>query len=91
MASPEFQSADGDQRLELITKFLESDKPKTKLTKAKPNGKAWVPDDNAVSVIAKPRPKGFSLDLTEKDARPFGEWISSNLDSLYPAFRQSEK
>ncbi|WP_425299297.1 plasmid partitioning protein RepB [Pseudaminobacter soli (ex Zhang et al. 2022)] len=91
MGSPEFQSADSDRRLELLTKHLESDRPKKTSTRAKPNGKAWAPNDRLVSVIAKSRPKGYSLDLTEKDAKPFGEWISSNLDSLYEAFRTSEK
>jgi ParB family chromosome partitioning protein len=89
--SPEFQTLASDQRLELLTKHLESDKSTKKRTKAKPNSRAWAPEDKLVSVVAKSRPKGFSLDLTEKDAMPFGEWISNNLDSLYEEFRKSKK
>ncbi|MEO5326399.1 plasmid partitioning protein RepB [Mesorhizobium sp. CC13] len=89
--SPEFQSVDSDRRLELLTKQLQGDKPKKKSAKARPNGKAWAPEDKSVRVVAISRPKGFSLDLTDNDAKPFGEWISSNLDSLYEAFRKLEK
>lgn len=89
-STPEFQSADSDQRLELLTRHLENDKSKQKLAKTPYVAKPWAPADKSVSVAAKPRPKGFSLDLTERDAKPFGEWLSSNLDSLYEAFRKSE-
>ncbi|WP_095204736.1 plasmid partitioning protein RepB [Mesorhizobium carmichaelinearum] len=53
--------------------------------------KPWTPRDKSVSVVAKSRPNDFSLVLTEKQAKPFGEWISSNLDDLYEAFRQSKQ
>jgi ParB family chromosome partitioning protein len=89
--SPEFQLADSDRRLELLTKHLERDRPKKTSARGRPTGKAWAPNDKSVSVVAKSRSKGYSLDLTERDAKPFGEWISSNLDSLYEAFRKSDK
>lgn len=53
--------------------------------------KPWAPRDKSVSVVTKSRPKDFSLVLTEKEAKPFGEWISSNLDELYEAFRKSKQ
>ncbi|RVH08720.1 plasmid partitioning protein RepB [Sinorhizobium meliloti] len=89
--SPEFQSADSDQRLELLTRHLDTEKPKKKIGKPRAKGQAWVPEDKLVSVVAKAQPKGFSLDIRNKDAKPFGEWISSNLESLYEAFRKSEQ
>lgn len=78
-----------DEGFNLLLGHLKSPKKPSK-PKAAPALKAWVPVDKSVSVTAKSRPKGFSLDLTEKDAKPFGAWISSNLDSLYEAFRKSE-
>ncbi|KKA10838.1 chromosome partitioning protein ParB [Sinorhizobium meliloti] len=86
--SSEFQSADSDQRLALLTRHLDANEPK-RLSKFKPQ--AWTPEDRSVRVIAKPRPKGFSFEFANKDAKPFGEWISNNLDDLYEAFRKSEK
>lgn len=61
-------------------------KPKTN-----PAHNAWAPEDRAVSVVAKARGKGFSLDLADKEAKPFGQWITDNLESLYQAYRQSRK
>ena len=60
----------------------------------KPNAVAahcWAPADNSISIITKSRPKDFSIVLTEKEAQPFGEWISRNLDDLYEAFRTSKQ
>ncbi len=51
----------------------------------------WAPKDKSVSIITKSRSKDFSLVLTEKEAKPFGEWISSNLGELYEAFRKSKQ
>jgi ParB family chromosome partitioning protein len=90
-STSEFQSADSDQRLELLTRHLNDDRPKKKSGSLPLSVKSWAPADKTISAIANSHPKGFTLDLTEKDAKPFGEWISSNLDSLYEAFRKSEK
>lgn len=88
--SPDFQSAGSDQRLELLTRHLESNKATGKPAKVELDNIAWMPADKSVRVVTKSRPKGFSLDLTDKGAKPFGEWISRNLDSLYEAFKKSE-
>jgi ParB family chromosome partitioning protein len=51
----------------------------------------WAPKDKSVSIITKSRAKDFSLVLTEREAKPFGEWISNNLGELYEAFRKSKQ
>jgi len=89
--SPEFQSANSDQRLELLTRLLDTENGKKKISKSRPNDQAWTPEDKLVSVVAKAQTKGFSLDIRNKDAKPFGEWISTNLESLYEAFRKSKQ
>lgn len=91
ISTGEFRNADSDDRLSLLTSRLEGDGSKKKPGSRPPVEKPWAPRDKSVSVIARPRAKGFSLDLTDKEAKPFGEWISRNLDSLYEAFRTSEK
>ncbi|MET3662373.1 ParB family chromosome partitioning protein [Aquamicrobium ahrensii] len=90
-SSAEFRNADSDERLSLLTSRLEGDRTRKKAVARNTVAKPWAPRDKSVSVTARPSAKGFSLDLTEKEARPFGQWISSNLDSLYEAFRKSEK
>lgn len=52
---------------------------------------SWVPSDKSVSVVARCRPKGISLEITKTEAKPFADWITGNLDSLYEAYRQSKQ
>lgn len=84
-----FLSEDSDGRFNKLFAVLHKGGRAIRKTIVKPEAKTWAPDDKSVSVIAKSRPKDFSLVLTEKDAKPFGEWISSNLDDLYETFRKS--
>jgi ParB family chromosome partitioning protein len=84
-----FLSEDSDGRFNKLFAVLHKGGRAIRKTIVKPVAKTWAPDDKSVSVIAKSRPKDFSLVLTEKEAKPFGEWISSNLDDLYETFRKS--
>lgn len=90
-ATPDFRSSDSDHRLVFLVNHLEEAKRGAKPVRQRKAAAAWAPADRSVAVVAKPGPKGFSLDLTEKEAKPFGQWISRNLDSLYEAFRQSKQ
>ena len=76
-----------DESFNLLLGHLKSSK-KPRNSKIAPTSRVWTAEDKSVSVLAKSKSRGFSLDLADKDARLFGEWISSNLDSLYEAFRK---
>lgn len=91
VGAAEFDDLSSNERFERLFAGLSAKGKPARKRIARPEPQAWAPNDKSVSVTAKSRPKGFSLDLTDKDAKPFGKWISSNLDSLYEAFRQSEK
>jgi ParB family chromosome partitioning protein len=86
--SDEFKSSVSDDRLELLTRHLDKPAPKPRQKAAAPQ--TWVPEDKSVCVTAKTSPKDFTLKLTLAEAKPFGQWISGNLDSLYEAFRKSK-
>lgn len=85
---PDFQKLSSPDRFEKIVKELRQ-KPTNRASGAE-GGIAWAPPDKSVSVIAKPRPKGISLEIMKTDAKPFADWITGNLDSLYEAFRKSQ-
>jgi ParB family chromosome partitioning protein len=51
---------------------------------------AWIPDDKLVAGSVVNTGKTFSLSLKSKNAGEFGHYISSNLDSLYSAFKQTK-
>ena len=46
--------------------------------------------DRAVEATCRRAGKGFSLSLTSKDGRKFGDFISSNLERLYAEFRDAK-
>ena len=87
--SDDFKSADSDTRLELLTRHFDKPVAETRAKTASP--RSWVPSDKSVSVITKSGPKGVSLEITKTDAKPFADWITGNLDSLYEAFRKSKQ
>lgn len=87
--SAEFKSVDSDKRLEMLTTGLE--KPATTRLKKAATPKPWASNDKSLSVTVRPRTKGISLEITKSEATPFASWISSNLDSLYEAYRKSKK
>jgi ParB family chromosome partitioning protein len=50
---------------------------------------SWEPEDRMVEAIYRHTGKIFTLSLKSKDAGGFGQFISSNLESLYRAFKES--
>jgi ParB family chromosome partitioning protein len=90
VADQDFKNAESNERFVLLFEAMKSKKKSVRRTISKPDVRSWAPKDKSVCVVAKPRPKGFVLELAQTEAKPFGEWISSNLDDLYEAFRKSK-
>jgi ParB family chromosome partitioning protein len=88
-----FSEADSDNRFNLLLDFLSSAEAATeeKASKPKPVTKAWAPNDGSVSATAKNNGKAFTLALKSADGPRFGAFIADQLDSLYEAFRKSER
>lgn len=72
----------------LISHLKTSGKPKK--AKAPKNAATWSHSSKTLTVEGKMKPKGFSLELSEKDAKPFGQWLTHNLDELYERFIKSQ-
>jgi ParB family transcriptional regulator, chromosome partitioning protein len=51
---------------------------------------SWVPEDKMIAASYRNTGNSFSLSLKSKNAGEFGRYISSNLDSLYRAFRETK-
>nr|WP_278116273.1 plasmid partitioning protein RepB [Mesorhizobium sp. WSM4875]WIE94718.1 plasmid partitioning protein RepB [Mesorhizobium sp. WSM4875] len=84
--STKFKSCDSDDRLVMLINLLDKHTAKSG-DKVGPT-KSWVPADKSVSVALKLRPKGAVIEMSQAEARPFAEWISSHLDSLFEAYRE---
>lgn len=90
LGRPEFEGLSSDQRFESLFAALN--------TKGRPvrkgaivNSIPWASKDKSVSVSIKKGAKAVTLAVREADGSRFGTWISDNLDSLFEAFRKSEK
>ena len=86
-----FLSEDSDGRFNKLFDVLHTGGKVVRKSIPKPAAKSWEPDDESVSVTVKTGPKDYTLKISKAEAKPFGEWISGNLDSLYEAFRKSKQ
>lgn len=87
----EFQSKGISERFEFLLAHLKQAKrvPR-KRAQIEPRPSTWTSGDNSVAARFHSSPKSFNLALGSKDAREFGYFISSNLDSLYRAFKETK-
>lgn len=91
IADPAFSGLSSSARFEqLFAKLNMTSKPVRK-TVPGAQSSSWASSDKSISVTVKAKGRGVSLNLAETEARPFGEWITKNLDSLYEAYRNSKK
>lgn len=86
-----FAELDSNARFETLFKALTVAGKPVRKTAAKSSSAAWEPGDKTVSVSLRQSGKTATLALGSSDGPRFAKWISRNLDSLYEAFRTSEK
>lgn len=83
---PDFLAQKSDDRFQAVYAELKVRNPANT-----EEATSWSPPDKSVAVVAKSRTKGVLLDITKAEAKPFADWITGNLDSLYEAYRQSKQ
>lgn len=87
--APEFISASSDDRLDVLTKWLDVSKPSKDLSSRKPQALVWAAEDRSVSVSLNKTPKRSTISLTEKDNAAFADFIAGQMNSLYEEFRKA--
>ncbi|MFG1240277.1 plasmid partitioning protein RepB [Xanthobacter autotrophicus DSM 597] len=86
----DFQALEGTERFNhLLTELKRVRKVARKSAHDRGSG-AWAPDDQMVAASYRNTGKTFSLSLTSKDASEFGQFISSNLETLYRDFKETK-
>lgn len=80
--NPRFRSLSSDERFEAVHRTL-SLKPRSAEA-----AKTWMPQDRTVSVRRTVSDKAITMSFSAQDGKRFGEWISTNLESLYETFRK---
>lgn len=88
VASGEFPAADAAERFNALLQHLKTRRAPARRRLARPT--TWVADDKMVSADFRRVGKTFSLSLKSKDANGFGEYLSTNLGTLYQAFKASK-
>lgn len=86
----DFAVADSTGRFNLLLAHLKSGRKAARKQDESAKSRAWAADDKRVTAHFRNTGKAFSLSLTAKDAGAFGEYISSNLEALYRAFREAK-
>lgn len=89
----EFSQLVVEKRFDDLHDYLNRYKVKSTAKTAKKDAiaKSWAPLDKSINVTSRTKPKALTMEFSNPDGKAFGSWISSNLDSLYQAFRTSEK
>jgi ParB family transcriptional regulator, chromosome partitioning protein len=88
--STEFLSKDGADRFNHLLAHLRiKRKAPRKPALGSTTSASWAPEDKAVEANYRNTGKTFRLSLTSKDAGGFGQYISSNLETLYRSFKEA--
>ena len=90
VSSEEFQSKDGAGRFAHLLADLKRTGPRSRKAAQPKKFGSWAPEDKRVAASFRDTGKTFSLSLTSKDAGEFGQFISSNLEDLYRAFKDTK-
>lgn len=89
--SDEFQSKDAIDRFNyLLARLKMARRAPRKTLRLKNESASWAPEDKTVAASFRNTGNTFSLSLKSKNAGEFGRYISSNLDSLYRAFKEAK-
>jgi ParB family chromosome partitioning protein len=89
--SEEFRSKEAIDRFTYLLAQLKAlgRKPRS-AARGRVESACWEPEDKTVSASYRNGKNSFDLSLKSKDAGEFGRYISSNLDALYRAFRETQ-
>lgn len=84
----DFIQMNSDDRFVAILKSVTA-KPVKQATEASPV-KSWRSQDSSVTMTMNQKAKKVAIELSNEKAKPFSDWLSSRLDSLYEEFKQTE-
>jgi ParB family chromosome partitioning protein len=91
VSSEEFQAKDAAERFNyLLAQLRAARKSSRKAARKEIEPASWAPEDKTVAASFRNTGNSFSLSLKSKNASEFGQFISSNLDSLYRAFKEAK-
>ena len=89
---PEFSEIPDDRRFDELLNFLKRYRAKStaKTPRSAKVSTSWTSTDNGMSVSMNRQAKKVAIELSNVEARPFSDWLTTNLDRLYDEYRNSK-
>jgi ParB family chromosome partitioning protein len=90
--SADFQKLPEGERFDALHDYLKRYKAKSAAKKPKIEAPAqdWVSTDRSLNFVMNARAKKVAIELSNVEARPFSEWLSSRMDRLYDEYKRSK-
>lgn len=90
ISSTEFLSMEPTSRFNHLLEAVKTARKQNRKPAASTQTGGWSASDNLLAATFTNSGKVFSLSLKSKDASEFGQYISSNLEALYRAFKEAK-
>lgn len=90
--TPDFTGLPEENRFDELHGYLTRyrNKSAAKKPKTSSTAKEWVSSDKSLGLVMNAKSKKVAIALSNTEARPFGDWLSSHMDRLYEEYRQSK-
>lgn len=88
----DFMAVDEDKRFDALHDFLKRYKVKSaaKAPKTRASTRDWVSSDSSLSFAMNAKSKKVAIELSNAEAKPFGDWLSNHMDRLYAEYSGSK-
>jgi len=88
----DFMAVDEDKRFDALHDFLKRYKVKSaaKAPKTRAQTRDWVSSDSSLSFAMNAKSKKVAIELSNAEAKPFGDWLSNHMDRLYAEYSGSK-
>lgn len=92
VTASEFLELPEDRKFDDLHEYLKRYKTRSdaKKPKATASGRDWVSRDSALNFSMNAKSKKVAIELSNTEAKPFSDWLSSRMDQLYDEYRRSK-
>lgn len=89
----EFHELDEEKRFDELHEHLKRYKVKSaaKKPKTSASGKDWTSNDQSLNFVMNAKSKKVAIELSNVEAKPFSDWLSTHLDRLYDEYKGSRQ
>ncbi|MGV2103208.1 plasmid partitioning protein RepB [Rhizobium sp. 21-4511-3d] len=92
VGTAEFLELSEDSRFDDLHDYLKRYKAKSdaKKPKASASEKEWVSSDSSLNFSMNAKSRKVAIELSNVEAKPFSDWLSSRMDQLYDEYKRSK-